>query len=734
MAAALALACASALTAQIQTTREVYKTIGDVELTIDVVAPASSAASERRPAIVFFFGGGWTSGTIEQFRPQAEHLARRGMVAALADYRVRSRHKTSPFACVADGKSAVRWLRANSARLGVDPERVAAGGGSAGGHVAAAAGVIQGLEEAGEDAAVSSRPDALVLFNPVFDNGPSGWGHSRVKQRWREISPMHNIATGAPPTTVFLGSNDKLIPVATARAYQQRMQAVDARCDVHIYEGQGHGFFNKKRDAASFDATVAEMDRFLVSLGWLQALTSAPPIQLTDLRWPAAPRLYRNEQLKRGELDRTGPQLKTLNVTTMLPMLDGLSGFERLQQLCVAPGARSWGGYISKGEDGEVARLGHLRDVPSLRRLRLTRSPTRPRDLAALAALPDLEVLELAMLFGGDLARLKEQAQAGGNMPFRAFDVALAEAVAQYSAAQVLVLEQMSVSADALRALAAGSLDTLAISGPTPDGLEAIGALQTLRQVSIGYASAPPEPGGWIAAFLASQTPRKQPRGTFAPSLTAGLAASLARLPNLEAVTLRSCLLSDAVIQSLPRQLKRLDLYDCFGVTARLVDVVAEMPALRELGLPLQVGAGARARRAGRGSPRIRTQGSDLHERRLASADAARIVRSRQWRRLRLDGTLTPELAAALKDQRELVELRLTLDDASAPLDFVAALPKLQRVVFEDMHASAALVAPLAECAALQEAVFDDCFRYDRDFQHGLPERVRARFFTRRFQ
>ena len=277
IAAALALACASALTAQIQATREVYKTIGDVELTIDLVAPASSAASERRPAIVFFFGGGWTSGTIEQFRPQAEHLARRGMVAALADYRVRSRHKTSPFACVADGKSAVRWLRANSARLGVDPKRIAAGGGSAGGHVAAAAGVIQGLEEAGEDAAVSSRPDALVLFNPVFDNGPSGWGHSRVKQRWREISPMHNIAKGAPPTTVFLGSNDKLIPVATARAYQQRMRAVDARCDVHIYEGQGHGFFNKKRDAASFDATVAEMDRFLVSLGWLEALASAPP-------------------------------------------------------------------------------------------------------------------------------------------------------------------------------------------------------------------------------------------------------------------------------------------------------------------------------------------------------------------------------------------------------------------------------------------------------------------------
>ena len=77
---------------------EVYKTIGDVELAIELIVPDGHTDADRRPAIVFFFGGGWTGGTVEQFRPQAEHLAERGMVAALADYRVRSRHKTSPFA------------------------------------------------------------------------------------------------------------------------------------------------------------------------------------------------------------------------------------------------------------------------------------------------------------------------------------------------------------------------------------------------------------------------------------------------------------------------------------------------------------------------------------------------------------------------------------------------------------------------------------------------------------
>lgn len=250
--------------------REVYKQIGDVELRLELVQPKGHSAKNPRPAIVFFFGGGWNGGTTEQFRLQAEYLASRGMVAALADYRVKSRHRTTPFECVADGKSAVRWLRTHAERLGIDPDRIAAAGGSAGGHVAAATGVVPGLDERTEDREVSSVPNALVLFNPVFDNGPNGYGHGRVKPRWREISPLHNIRKGAPPTIVFLGSKDKLIPVATAEDYVQRMKKVGSRCDLHVYEGQPHGFFNKARNARCYALTVLEMDRFLASLGWLR--------------------------------------------------------------------------------------------------------------------------------------------------------------------------------------------------------------------------------------------------------------------------------------------------------------------------------------------------------------------------------------------------------------------------------------------------------------------------------
>ena len=133
-----------------------------------------------RPAAVFFYGGAWNRGTVTQFEQQAKYLASRGMVTFVADYRVKSRQKVAPDACVADAKSAVRWVRTHAERLGIDPERIAAGGGSAGGHIAAAAGMCDGLDDTAEaDSTISSKPNALLLFNPVYNNGPEGYGHKR---------------------------------------------------------------------------------------------------------------------------------------------------------------------------------------------------------------------------------------------------------------------------------------------------------------------------------------------------------------------------------------------------------------------------------------------------------------------------------------------------------------------------------------------------------------------------
>ena len=247
-----------------------YKEVGGAKLFLHIFEPESKTKT-KRPAIVFFFGGGWNGGTPKQFEPHCNYLASRGMVAITAQYRVKSRNKTTPFECVADGKSAIRWVRKNAAKLGIDDKRVAAGGGSAGGHVAAATGNCTGLEEKGENLKISSKPDALVLFNPVYDNSSKGYGHDRVKPKWKEISPLHNITKGSPPTIVFLGTEDKLIPVVTGQEYDRRMKAVGSRSELHLYKDATHGFFNKGKKGDHYPDTIAKMDKFLVSLGWLKS-------------------------------------------------------------------------------------------------------------------------------------------------------------------------------------------------------------------------------------------------------------------------------------------------------------------------------------------------------------------------------------------------------------------------------------------------------------------------------
>lgn len=243
-----------------------YKKVGDTVLHLHVFNPPGHNASDKTPALVFFFGGGWNGGTPNQFYKQSAYLASRGMVAVSAEYRTKKSSGTSPQECVKDGKSAVRWLRGHAAELGIDPNRIAAGGGSAGGHVAAATATLKGFNEAGEDTKTSCRPDALVLFNPVFDNGPEGFGYDRVKDYWKEFSPIDHIDASTPPTVVFLGAKDHLIPVDTAKRFQKLVQAAGGRCDLHVYEGQSHGFFNKGKYAE----TLIETDKFLASLGYLK--------------------------------------------------------------------------------------------------------------------------------------------------------------------------------------------------------------------------------------------------------------------------------------------------------------------------------------------------------------------------------------------------------------------------------------------------------------------------------
>lgn len=263
---------------------ETYKTVDQVELKLWVFEPPQHKSGDSRPAIVFFFGGGWKAGSPGQFEQHCRYLADQGMVAITADYRVRQRHQTLADKCVGDAKSAVRWIRQNASRLGIDPNRIVAGGGSAGGHLAACTGVIEGLDEVGESTSISSVPNAMALFNPAVLLAPFEDVRlsdeklvdiaTRTGVPPQRISPIHHLRPGLPPTIIFHGQADPTVPYETVKRYSEVAIEKGNRCELVGYRDATHGFFNHGRDGDPgefFPQTVHRLHQFLRSLDYVQS-------------------------------------------------------------------------------------------------------------------------------------------------------------------------------------------------------------------------------------------------------------------------------------------------------------------------------------------------------------------------------------------------------------------------------------------------------------------------------
>ncbi len=247
---------------------ETYRKIDSTELKLWIFGESDPKAP--KPAIVFFFGGGWNGGSPNQFEHQARHFAKRGMIAITADYRVKSRQGVQVVECVKDAKAAIAWVRENAQRLGIDPNKIAASGGSAGGHLAASTGTLSGF---GSD----ERPNAMILFNPACTLAPiadwqppgatAGLSTERLGVEAQVLSPAHHIGPHTPPTLILHGKADTTVPYASVVAFERAMKQADRPCKLVGYEGAGHGFFNRNED---FAKTLAEADGFLVDLGWLK--------------------------------------------------------------------------------------------------------------------------------------------------------------------------------------------------------------------------------------------------------------------------------------------------------------------------------------------------------------------------------------------------------------------------------------------------------------------------------
>jgi acetyl esterase/lipase len=243
-----------------------YKRVEDRELKLHVFLPSGWKASDRRPAFVTIHGGGWGGGTPSRMYPFAAHFASRGLVGISVEYRLLNAARgVTVFDCVQDGRSAVRYVRAHAAELGIDPARIVANGGSAGAHVAVATAIFPQFDDPREGHAVSAEPNALVLFYPVIDTSPEGYGNAKIGARWKELSPAHNVRPGLPPTLVFHGTGDTTTPFKGARIFYDAMRQAGNRCELVVNEGGIHGYLLVGR--AIYEDTLAKTEAFLKKHG-----------------------------------------------------------------------------------------------------------------------------------------------------------------------------------------------------------------------------------------------------------------------------------------------------------------------------------------------------------------------------------------------------------------------------------------------------------------------------------
>jgi len=263
LALALSLILATCKIGAIEPEVVTYKTVGNRDLEVHIFKPEKM--DTPAPAIVWYHGGGWNPrGRAGQFFEHGKILAQMGVVSISVDYRgyEGTREKRDITVCVADAKSAFRWVRAHAEELNLDPNRIAVGGGSAGGHLAAAVATLPGHDDPNDDLSIPLKPSLQILFNPALDPTPvTGEG----------FAPLRTVRKGIAPAIIFHGDADTTVPITQAHDFQTAMEKLGSECVLMAYVDQPHAFFNY-RDGSNpyFYKTVGDMLLFLKTKGHLQ--------------------------------------------------------------------------------------------------------------------------------------------------------------------------------------------------------------------------------------------------------------------------------------------------------------------------------------------------------------------------------------------------------------------------------------------------------------------------------
>ncbi len=233
-----------------------YGNAGNRPLLLDLYSPRDSDAAV--PAIVFIHGGAWKRGRKEDYRFYALHFARLGYVVASIEYRL-SGEATFP-AAIHDAKAAVRFMRAESESMGVDPDRIGVAGGSAGGHLAMMIGYSSDILELDGKSGhpdVSSRVQCLVnLYGPTdltteyarnistSNKAVSDFFAGTYEEQpdsYAAGSPLNYVTKDDPPTLILHGTVDTLVPINQADILASKLAELGVPYIYDRLPGWPHG-------------------------------------------------------------------------------------------------------------------------------------------------------------------------------------------------------------------------------------------------------------------------------------------------------------------------------------------------------------------------------------------------------------------------------------------------------------------------------------------------------------
>jgi len=260
---------------------KIYKTENDFNLEVHIFKPKDFIVTEKRPAIAIFHGGGWVSGNSSWAFDRAKHFSNQGMIGIAVQYRLSNYKDITPVEAMKDAKDVFLWLRTNADSLGINPNRIAGEGWSAGGHLVTSTAIFADTLSSQN---INSAPNALILKSPALDTDSKHDGFFKSLLGTRDIdpndlSPLENMVEGLPmpPTLILQGRTDRLTPTEYAQLFHDKMIASKYYCELVIYENCGHLFTPSHLDDTGWPQPDKEISRkankkaddFLKELGYI---------------------------------------------------------------------------------------------------------------------------------------------------------------------------------------------------------------------------------------------------------------------------------------------------------------------------------------------------------------------------------------------------------------------------------------------------------------------------------